>query len=154
MTTQQKLLQLLADGQQHSGEEIAQVLGMSRAAVWKQIHQLEELGIVIDAQPGKGYRLRNCLDFLSAEAIRQTLAPATLAASELIDVRWSTESTNTLLAALGPPASGSLQVAARGVFPLVTGATGSQQQNRQHYGKKRLHVHVVPPDVILHRLHN
>jgi BirA family biotin operon repressor/biotin-[acetyl-CoA-carboxylase] ligase len=112
MTTQQKLVELLADGRQHSGEEIAQALGMSRAAVWKQIHQLTDLGFAVAAQPGKGYRLEHPLELLSVDAIRDSLGDAALAASEVIDVRWTTESTNTLLTSLGPPAAGSLQIAA------------------------------------------
>ncbi len=50
MLTQQRLLGLLADGQLHSGSELAEVLGISRAAVWKQVGQLEKLDLHVQAQ--------------------------------------------------------------------------------------------------------
>jgi len=40
-----KLLALLADGQFHSGEELGEALGVSRAAVWKQLKKLDDLDI-------------------------------------------------------------------------------------------------------------
>ena len=45
---QQRLVELLADGELHSGSELAEQLGITRSAIWKHIHQLEELGIVLD----------------------------------------------------------------------------------------------------------
>lgn len=39
-----------------SGEHLSRVLGVSRVAVWKHIHQLQEFGYSIESTP-KGYRL-------------------------------------------------------------------------------------------------
>lgn len=40
-----------------SGEALAQSLGLSRAAVWKRIHRLRDLGYAIEGSPRRGYRL-------------------------------------------------------------------------------------------------
>lgn len=41
---QQALLNMLADGNFHSGEQIGTVLGISRAAISQQIKSLRQLG--------------------------------------------------------------------------------------------------------------
>lgn len=73
MTRRAELLRLLADGGLHSGEELAGALSVSRAAVWKQLHQLGEVGIALEARSGQGYRLEQPLDLLDAAAIRRAL---------------------------------------------------------------------------------
>ncbi|WGL18292.1 bifunctional biotin--[acetyl-CoA-carboxylase] ligase/biotin operon repressor BirA [Microbulbifer bruguierae] len=66
------LLLLLADGEVHSGETLGELLGVSRAAVWKQLHKLEPLGLEVESVKGRGYRLRGGLDLLeSGEITRQ-----------------------------------------------------------------------------------
>ena len=70
-----KLLTHLSDGQFHSGEALGEALGVSRAAVWKQLKKLDELDIPYSSVKGKGYRLHDpieysislpsCLPFLS-----------------------------------------------------------------------------------------
>jgi BirA family biotin operon repressor/biotin-[acetyl-CoA-carboxylase] ligase len=59
MTTRDKLLIMLTEGGEGylSGEEMSHTLGVSRAAVWKHIHALEEDGYIFDHLPGQGYRL-------------------------------------------------------------------------------------------------
>ncbi|MCL2828722.1 MAG: biotin--[acetyl-CoA-carboxylase] ligase [Oscillospiraceae bacterium] len=69
--SKETLLQLLADRADYvSGEEMSQVLGVSRAAVWKNIRTLREAGYEIDAKTNRGYRLVSRPDILSAAAIR------------------------------------------------------------------------------------
>ena len=63
---QKKILTLLADGEFHSGTELADALGISRSAVWKQLNGLAELGLQHSAVSGKGYRLDNPLELLDA----------------------------------------------------------------------------------------
>ncbi len=70
MTRRGELLGLLADGERHSGEELAAVLSVSRAAVWKQLRQLAEWGIECVAERGRGYRLAQPLNLLDSAAIR------------------------------------------------------------------------------------
>jgi BirA family biotin operon repressor/biotin-[acetyl-CoA-carboxylase] ligase len=62
------LLQLLADGRFHSGEELGAALGVSRSAVWKCLQRVEEeCGVELFRVPGKGYRLAEPLSLLSYE---------------------------------------------------------------------------------------
>lgn len=56
-----------------SGEEIASNLGVSRAAVWKQIQALRAKGYRIDSSTNKGYRLSEGQDVLDPETIRKDL---------------------------------------------------------------------------------
>lgn len=64
------LLNLLADGQFHSGEELGELLGVSRAAVWKHLQKMASLGIHINSTKGRGYCIEGGLDLLSADAIK------------------------------------------------------------------------------------
>jgi len=52
------LLKLLKANHDYlSGEEIARQAGITRAAIWKQVEQLREMGYQIDSTPRLGYRL-------------------------------------------------------------------------------------------------
>ena len=53
----ERILAALASGEVVSGEEISSSLGVTRAAVWKQINALRESGYVIPGDPRNGYRL-------------------------------------------------------------------------------------------------
>ena len=66
MATKDQILSLLLScrGSFLSGEELAQSLGVSRAAVWKGVKALKEAGFPIDAQQNRGYRLEAGLDIL------------------------------------------------------------------------------------------
>lgn len=64
----QTLLGLLLSGQDYlSGEELGARLGISRAAVWKQIQALKERGIQVEAVQNRGYRLLPGQDILAEE---------------------------------------------------------------------------------------
>jgi len=95
MTTRDKLLILLADGGEGylSGEEMSRTLGISRAAVWKQIHALEDDGYAFDHQPGQGYRLTHRPDRLEAALIERDGA---LIGGQ-VEVRDAVDSTNQAL---------------------------------------------------------
>ena len=71
MATKEKLLALLKEqeGTYLSGEEIAGILGVSRAAVWKAVKALKAQGNTIDAVTNKGYCLLSCPDVLDASEI-------------------------------------------------------------------------------------
>ena len=71
----EKLLTLLADGEFHSGEELGESLGITRAAVWKKVKILEELGLQLNSVRGKGYRLANGVELLNKERINAALKP-------------------------------------------------------------------------------
>ncbi|BBM00808.1 bifunctional ligase/repressor BirA [Microbulbifer sp. GL-2] len=68
------VLELLADGGMHSGESLGATLGVSRAAVWKQLQKLEYYGLVLESVKGRGYRLPGGLDLLSSEKIDKGLS--------------------------------------------------------------------------------
>ncbi|HYJ41635.1 MAG TPA: HTH domain-containing protein, partial [Steroidobacteraceae bacterium] len=53
----QRVFQRLDDRSFVSGEALAADLSVTRAAVWKAVEQLRELGVALDAQTNKGYRL-------------------------------------------------------------------------------------------------
>lgn len=62
-----------ARGRDLSGQELAEGLGVSRAAVWKAIGALREEGYPISAANNKGYRLDEASDLVSPEGIRYYL---------------------------------------------------------------------------------
>ncbi len=74
---QKQLLQQLADGEFHSGNELAHALALSRSAIWKQLQSFTELGFEIIAVSGKGYRLGRPLDLLDREKLLAAI-PANL----------------------------------------------------------------------------
>lgn len=100
MTRRGELLRLLADGRLHSGEELAAKLAISRAAVWKQLQQLDDWGIGLDAQPGQGYRLAAPLDLLDADAIRNALPQWSAARLRHLEVHEELDSTSDRLLAV------------------------------------------------------
>lgn len=62
---QERIIQFLKDSDGYiSGEEISQRLKISRAAIWKHMHQLRALGFEIAAVPHLGYQLVTCPDKL------------------------------------------------------------------------------------------
>lgn len=69
------LITLLQDAEIHSGESLAQSLGVSRTAVWKQIRRAVDEGYEIATVRGKGYRLLTPVDLLEAGEIVNGIAP-------------------------------------------------------------------------------
>ncbi|GAB2903148.1 bifunctional biotin--[acetyl-CoA-carboxylase] ligase/biotin operon repressor BirA [Microbulbifer echini] len=100
------VLELLADGEMHSGESLGEALGVSRAAVWKQIQKLEQYGLQLESIKGRGYRMPGGLDLLCAKKINSTLddkAEALLRELILFD---EVDSTNAQLLSLMEEGSG------------------------------------------------
>jgi BirA family transcriptional regulator, biotin operon repressor / biotin---[acetyl-CoA-carboxylase] ligase len=91
----EQLLKLLADGDTHSGERLAEQLSITRAAVWKAINALRELGVDIESQH-QGYRLPHAVDLYDAERIRSAVS-ATDSALHRIDVLFTVDSTNRFI---------------------------------------------------------
>ena len=75
MTTKEKVLQLLvqAKGQAVSGEVIAAECGVSRAAIWKAINSLREVGYSIEGTTNGGYKLSDT-DVFSTELFKETFS--------------------------------------------------------------------------------
>jgi BirA family biotin operon repressor/biotin-[acetyl-CoA-carboxylase] ligase len=106
----QRVFQRLDDREFQSGEALAAELDVTRAAVWKAVEQLRELGVALDAQTSKGYRLAPGVSSLSAERIAALLLPDVHARIEALLVEWTVESTNTRLLNSLPPAAGATAV--------------------------------------------
>ncbi len=65
------LLTLLQDGRFHSGEALGRVLGVSRAAVWKQLQELESVyGLRVHKVRGRGYSLESPISLLEREELQ------------------------------------------------------------------------------------
>jgi len=75
-----------------SGEDISRQLGITRAAVWKYVKQLESEGYQFEAVSKKGYRLLYSPDLLISEEIRPYLKTDTI--GQKIDHYNTTVSTN------------------------------------------------------------
>lgn len=97
MDRQQRLIMQLADGQWHSGETLAALLEVSRAAVWKRLQGVSAIGLEVESRHGKGYRLVQPLDLLRAEAIESAMPGAQAASLQLLEVPLSIDSTNARL---------------------------------------------------------
>ncbi len=95
MQTKNNVLVLLekSRGYYVSGQELADKLRVSRAAVWKAVKALREEGHLIFATTNKGYRLNVDSDLLSAEGIRSALPERYQTCP--IHVLSITDSTNT-----------------------------------------------------------
>ncbi len=89
------LIEILADGQFHSGEEMGSHLGISRAAIWKQLQKLEAMNIPLHSVKGKGYRLPEAVELLSLEKLQQHNFPADKFTS--CSVELSVDSTNNVM---------------------------------------------------------
>ncbi len=68
------LLATLNDCEFHSGEHLAQQLGVTRAAVWKHLKSLrEDFGIEVHAVTGRGYRLVRPVELLDKSLIQRSV---------------------------------------------------------------------------------
>jgi BirA family biotin operon repressor/biotin-[acetyl-CoA-carboxylase] ligase len=112
-TTRQALLQALsaAEGAYISGQQLAQQLGVSRAAVHKAAAALTAQGYALEAASRRGYRLLGG-DPFCAEALGAYPAPV-----QLYDTLESTNRTAKLLA---------LEGAAHGTLVLAGGQTAGR----------------------------
>ncbi|WP_367923937.1 biotin--[acetyl-CoA-carboxylase] ligase [uncultured Ruthenibacterium sp.] len=111
MSTKEKILSLLETHREQafSGEMLAQQLGISRAAVWKAIKELQKQGHCIEAVPNKGYTMCQTSEVLSEQGVRPYLTqqvPMLIVEKEVV----STNLTAKELAAQGAP-HGTLVVA-------------------------------------------
>lgn len=89
------LIQTLADGRFHSGEELAGRIGVSRTAVWKQIQGMERIwGIKVFAVRGKGYKLAQPLDLLDEAEILRWISPGMQPRIQRLEIHSVIGSTN------------------------------------------------------------
>lgn len=94
---QDELLGILTEnrGQLVTGGELSRRLGVSRTAVWKAIHALQEDGNEIETVPNSGYRISENSDGLSLSAIQSMLGTNCFGRS--MKLLKSVDSTNTYI---------------------------------------------------------
>jgi BirA family biotin operon repressor/biotin-[acetyl-CoA-carboxylase] ligase len=107
----ERVFRALADGHFHSGEELAQRLGVSRSAVWKAANALRAFGSTVHAVRNRGYCLADAGEPLDAALIRDALARGLRVRLRHLEVSWTVTSTNTVLLERGPPPPGECEVA-------------------------------------------
>ena len=93
--TKDKVLAILARSKDHvSGEEISNIIGLSRAAVNAAVKALRSNGYEIDSVTNKGYLLKGGPDLLSPGAVGSYLEPDRMDHVLVLD---KTDSTNKVL---------------------------------------------------------
>lgn len=97
---QKKLLSILADGEFHSGTELADQVGVTRSAVWKQLSFLTEIGLRHAAVSGRGYRLEKPLELLDHALISEFLDEKSRALLASLEIHEQIPSTNSYLSEL------------------------------------------------------
>ena len=90
-----QLLNILADGEFHSGEVLAERLGVSRASVFNALAGVAEYGVVLQRIRGRGYRLARPWQRLERDEVLRWLGED--AAQFDIGILPQTASSNTLL---------------------------------------------------------
>ncbi|WP_312214527.1 bifunctional biotin--[acetyl-CoA-carboxylase] ligase/biotin operon repressor BirA [Pseudescherichia sp.] len=79
------LISILADGEFHSGEQLGERLGMSRAAINKHVQTLRDWGVDVFTVPGKGYSLPEPIQLLSQDFISSQINQGQVAVLPVID---------------------------------------------------------------------
>src|SRR5271169_1532978 len=126
MTTDAKILTALrASSDGVSGAEIAEQLGVTRAAIWGHIEELRQLGYDVEAGPHFGYRLVSAPDALHADDLLARLGKTKVIGRD-IRVFEQTTSTNDVIEKL----------ARDGVKEGVVVFAESQTKGRGRLGRK------------------
>lgn len=94
---EERVLHLLEQGKGEiiTGGRLSRALGVSRTAIWKSIHGLQEKGHDIEALPASGYRLLSDSDGLSKQAIQAELKTRIL--GRRMELHPSLPSTNSYI---------------------------------------------------------
>lgn len=127
MRVRSALLDILSDGQFHSGEVLGARLGVTRAAVWKQLRTLSKLGLTIHAVRGRGYQLAYPIDLLESETIYNHLPPYVRDLIPHIDILSQIDSTNSVLK------QRAVQGAATGAACLAEQQTAGRGRQGRHW---------------------
>jgi BirA family biotin operon repressor/biotin-[acetyl-CoA-carboxylase] ligase len=126
MTTDAKILSALrANPSGVSGAQLAEQLGISRAAIWARIEELRQVGYEIEAGPHFGYRLVSSPDALHADDLLARLGKTKVIGRD-IQVFEQTTSTNDVMEKL----------ARDGVKEGVAVFAESQTKGRGRLGRK------------------
>lgn len=115
MTTTEPLLADLIErlgehGAWVAGERLAEEFGVTRAAIWKRITRLRELGVDVEAKTGLGYRLATPVELLDGSRIGGRLSQAATERLAAVELIWQAGSTNTYLLEQDPAPGGLIRV--------------------------------------------
>jgi BirA family biotin operon repressor/biotin-[acetyl-CoA-carboxylase] ligase len=92
----EKLLNLLSDGEFSSGQALADALGVSRTAVWKQLKKVsDETALDIESVKGKGYRIPGGIDLLASDAVMRFMSAEASSLMGRLEVFSVIDSTNS-----------------------------------------------------------
>jgi BirA family biotin operon repressor/biotin-[acetyl-CoA-carboxylase] ligase len=97
MPLRHRLLNILSDGEFHSGEALGAALGVSRMAVWKHLKALRERGLDFNVVRGKGYCLPAPVELLDSNSISAGIDRSTATRVDAIHVFHELDSTNNWL---------------------------------------------------------
>jgi BirA family biotin operon repressor/biotin-[acetyl-CoA-carboxylase] ligase len=89
-----KLLQILSDGNFHTGPILGKALGITRSAVWKLMQRLD---MDVEAKTNQGYRLREKIELLDLDQIKAYLSARYHAYLDKTHISDSMPSTNSYL---------------------------------------------------------
>jgi BirA family transcriptional regulator, biotin operon repressor / biotin---[acetyl-CoA-carboxylase] ligase len=67
------ILHLLADGQFHSGEALAQHFKVTRATIWNAVKHAESLGVQVFCVRGRGYKLPQAIELLDKNEVLKAI---------------------------------------------------------------------------------
>lgn len=104
----------LADGRVHSGAQLADALGISRQAVWKQTGALREMGLDIQARAGRGYQLTRPVERLDEDLVNRLVKSPAVNATVVGAVNSTNQSLLETRAAHGRALLAETQLAGRG----------------------------------------
>ncbi|PCI70145.1 MAG: biotin--[acetyl-CoA-carboxylase] synthetase [Gammaproteobacteria bacterium] len=90
------LLNVLADGEFHSGQHLAEQIGVSRTAVWKLVAKLQSWDIEIYSVKGKGYKIPDGLNLIDKNKL-DSLVENRLKHFPQIDLLTTIDSTSTYI---------------------------------------------------------
>ncbi|MTC58727.1 bifunctional biotin--[acetyl-CoA-carboxylase] ligase/biotin operon repressor BirA [Providencia rustigianii] len=80
-----QVIDILADGKIHSGEQLGERLGMTRAAINKHIKTLRSWGLDIQTVTGKGYQVPNKINLLNKSDIEKYVDAVKIIVEPVID---------------------------------------------------------------------
>ena len=97
MSSRAQILRLLSDGAFHSGTDLGKKLGITRAAVCKNIHHLTQSGLDVHRVTGRGYRLEAPLTLFDRSRILKHLGAGAASLRDRLHILEEVDSTNRYL---------------------------------------------------------
>ncbi|MEO7071454.1 MAG: biotin--[acetyl-CoA-carboxylase] ligase [Rhodanobacter sp.] len=89
-----QILVEMAAGGPVSGADVANALGVTRAAIWKQVQGLRARGLPVGSRGTTGYQLEWPLQLLDAAAIRAALPAGVAKRLGALEIHWELDSTS------------------------------------------------------------